>query len=216
MTLSETQIDKFCQSPLVSIFPSNRPSDAATPIFGERLSLLFLRPLALSRRLGTLWCNCARYFPERSDSAVSCASGRFGEKRATRSDIAFASSDRPCVAKLAPAASIQRRWADRHGALILANRLGQVAILAGRSSRVRSWPWSNRAQNAARFRNTASPSSTAPFRDSQIPGCYRRQRAESRRSRGWPPSRIVQWPPADCRAYPHRWPDPGWRSDRRA
>jgi hypothetical protein len=38
MTLSETQIDKFCQSPLVSIVPSKRPLEAATPILGTLAS----------------------------------------------------------------------------------------------------------------------------------------------------------------------------------
>jgi len=34
MTLSETQIDKFCQSPPTSNFPPNCLSDAATPSLG--------------------------------------------------------------------------------------------------------------------------------------------------------------------------------------
>jgi hypothetical protein len=44
MTLSGTQIDKLCQSLLISIFPSNRPSEAATPTW-ERSQPLFLHPL---------------------------------------------------------------------------------------------------------------------------------------------------------------------------
>jgi hypothetical protein len=41
MTFSETQIDKFCQSAFVAITPSNRQSDAATPILGT-LAVAFL------------------------------------------------------------------------------------------------------------------------------------------------------------------------------
>src|ERR1700687_5665826 len=39
------------------------------------------------------------YFPERNDSTVFCASARFGEKRATRSEIAVSSSNRPSCRK---------------------------------------------------------------------------------------------------------------------
>src|SRR5437660_1969882 len=41
MTLSETQIDKFCQSPLRLHLPSNHPSEATTPILGT-LNFVFL------------------------------------------------------------------------------------------------------------------------------------------------------------------------------
>src|ERR1700687_5665825 len=41
MTLSETRIDKFCQSPPIRVHPSNRLSDAATPILGT-LAFAFL------------------------------------------------------------------------------------------------------------------------------------------------------------------------------
>jgi hypothetical protein len=52
MTLSESQIDKFCQSILISIFPPNRPSEAVTPIW-ERSLMCFLHPSILIFR--QLW-----------------------------------------------------------------------------------------------------------------------------------------------------------------
>jgi hypothetical protein len=45
MTLSETQIDKFCQSPLGLHLPSNHPSEATTPILGT-LTPAFLASLS--------------------------------------------------------------------------------------------------------------------------------------------------------------------------
>jgi len=45
MTLSETQIDKFCQSPLGLHLPSNHPSEATTPILGT-LTVAFLASLS--------------------------------------------------------------------------------------------------------------------------------------------------------------------------
>jgi len=45
MTLSETQIDKFCHSPLRLHLPSNCPSEATTPILGT-LAPAFLASLS--------------------------------------------------------------------------------------------------------------------------------------------------------------------------
>jgi len=44
MTLLETPIDIFCQSPLVSVHPSNHPPDAATPILGTLAAAFLASP----------------------------------------------------------------------------------------------------------------------------------------------------------------------------
>jgi len=123
MTLSETQIDKFCQSPFIS---RHLPTASQLPQlpYWERWPFLFLRqpPLAVSMSweyqarfpgLGKILrlsleiglvrqpsvfaaiVITALYFPTRYRCAAFCASARFGDKRAMRSYIALASSRRP-------------------------------------------------------------------------------------------------------------------------
>src|ERR1700730_1472517 len=57
MTLSETRIDKFCQSLFAPITPSNRQPDAATPLLGTLAAAFLASAFACTfPMLGSWWC----------------------------------------------------------------------------------------------------------------------------------------------------------------